>query len=299
MGPGGRNPYGCWHGSRSDGNTNPARGPRTWREKAEEEEEVEAVQPSATLEGRRLRFGAANAPEVAVPSGSAEPASLFELRERGEKSRPRASAGSRGSGRTALPVKTRGIMFGELLPIPTDLALDPPPKACYSCWHWVGHSCVRCPRPSSVFCHNCGQRGADYTVCPRCWAHRAYLKSRYGSDGPRLSASHRQGNVTTAAPETRSGPQDVTSRTEVPGRRVRRSQERPRTPVSPRRKVAALPGPVPAVAALAVARADRTCRTEKAHEAWRRESGPSVQQRSTQRPVTPRKPAVRSYLSRR
>ena len=108
-------------------------------------------------------------------------------------------------------MKTCGIMFGELLPIPTDPALDPPPKACYNCWQ-MGHSCVRCPRPSTVFCHNCGRRGADLTVCPQCWVtHRAYIRQKYGRDGPRQSTSHRQGNMAAATPESRTSERRVTT----------------------------------------------------------------------------------------
>ena len=148
------------------------------------------------------------------------------LAERGERSRSRTSTGSRGSGRGTLPVKSSGIMFGELLPIPADPALDPPPKACYNCWQ-MGHSCVRCPRPSTVFCHNCGRRGTDLTVCPRCWVtHRAYIQQKYGRDGPRLSTSHRQGQMAAAAPESRAGERRVpNSRAESPVERGGRSRE--------------------------------------------------------------------------
>ena len=114
---------------------------------------------------------------------------------RGGRSQSRGSLGSRERREIPPHIKTRGIMFGGLLPVPIDPALDPPLKACYNCWQ-EGHSCVRCPRPAGVFCHNCGRRGADLTVCPRCCvAHRAYLKERFGREGPRLSASHRQGNM--------------------------------------------------------------------------------------------------------
>ena len=49
MGSGGRDRYGCWQGGRGGGSIRSARGPCPWREKEKEEEEVEAVQPSATF----------------------------------------------------------------------------------------------------------------------------------------------------------------------------------------------------------------------------------------------------------
>ena len=54
-----------------------------------------------------------------------------------------------------------------------------------------------------------------------------------------------------------------------------------------------MPGPALAVATLAVAPARRTGRAEGAHEAWRQERGPRVQQRSPQHSETPREPVVR------
>ena len=55
-----------------------------------------------------------------------------------------------------------------------------------------------------------------------------------------------------------------------------------------------MPGPAPAVAALAVAPAYRAGRAEGTCERWRQERGLRVQQWSLQRSETPREPAVRS-----
>ena len=171
------------------------------------------------------------------------------------------SAGSGGGRRRTLPVKTRGIMFGDLPPIPTDPALDPPPKACYNCWQG-GHSCLRCPRTAGVYCHNCGRRGADLTVCPRCSvAHRAYLKNRFGRKDPRMPASHRQGVMATATTERETGSRDrrasaVAATVELPAPRRNRSterQQRREVAIQPTQERRNEPSGEPAVAAARVA----------------------------------------------
>ncbi|XP_058802880.1 uncharacterized protein LOC131670904 [Phymastichus coffea] len=75
-----------------------------------------------------------------------------------------------------LPIKTFGIMFGGLTPIPTNPTIDPPPRVCYNCWQ-PGHARKNCPRPfRAKICNNCGRRDEDLTTCPRCrLAHMRYL----------------------------------------------------------------------------------------------------------------------------
>lgn len=66
------------------------------------------------------------------------------------------------------PPRTTGVLFGGLRIIPTHPCLDPPPRACFSCWQ-RGHKSRNCPRPTSVpLCRNCGRRGVEVTECPRC-----------------------------------------------------------------------------------------------------------------------------------
>ena len=83
------------------------------------------------------------------------------------------------SSRTPIPVKTRGALFGDLLPIPTDPAIDPPPHHCFNCWQ-DGHSRTVCTRPVRTnFCYNCGRRGESLTTCPRCaHPHRLHMEGR-------------------------------------------------------------------------------------------------------------------------
>ena len=55
-------------------------------------------------------------------------------RERQEISRPTQRDASQSCGKELLTIKTRGIMFGKLESIPTDLVLDPSTKVYYNCW---------------------------------------------------------------------------------------------------------------------------------------------------------------------
>ena len=72
------------------------------------------------------------------------------------------------------PLKSQGVIFGDLDPIPIDPNIDPPPYHCFNCWR-RGHRFHDCQRPrSSILCHNCGRRGVKVKDCPRC--SRGHLK---------------------------------------------------------------------------------------------------------------------------
>ena len=161
-----------------------------------------------------------------------------------------------GNRRGGLPVKTRGIMFGDLVPIPTDPTLDRPPKRCYNCWQ-EGHSCLRCPRAPSVYCHNCGRRGADLTVCPRCCvAHQAYIQERNGRRGARPSSSRRRSGGATAAADrvTNLRTPEVAAAVALPPPRLRRPREEVSAPPRGRSPDARVPPPgVPTMAVASVA----------------------------------------------
>ena len=77
------------------------------------------------------------------------------------------------------PVRARGAQFGDLVRVPTNPTIDPPPYSCFNCWQW-GHSRLRCPRPSvAMFCYNCGRRGVTLRTCPRCeLPHRLHMEGR-------------------------------------------------------------------------------------------------------------------------
>ena len=93
---------------------------------------------------------------------------------------PRRSTGG-------LPVRTQGVRFGGLTPIPTDRRVDPEPHHCFNCWQ-RGHDALQCARPQAgQFCHNCGRRGVSMINCPRC---RAAFQRRLAA--PSQSTSHRQ-----------------------------------------------------------------------------------------------------------
>ena len=44
-----------------------------------------------------------------------------------------------------LPVRMRGVRFGDLTPIPTDRRVDPEPFHCFNCWQ-RGHNALQCTR---------------------------------------------------------------------------------------------------------------------------------------------------------
>ncbi|CAB0044516.1 unnamed protein product [Trichogramma brassicae] len=67
----------------------------------------------------------------------------------------------------SLPIKHRGVQFGNLTPIPTDKLLDPPPYTCFNC-RGRGHGNRDCPDPPTQYCENCGRRGCSRGTCPRC-----------------------------------------------------------------------------------------------------------------------------------
>ncbi|XP_043479892.1 uncharacterized protein LOC122509726 [Leptopilina heterotoma] len=83
-------------------------------------------------------------------------------------------------GNQTLPIITRGVMFGNLKPIPTDPKVDPPPGSCISCWE-MGHRRSKCPNPHYGYCCNCGRRGVTMTECPRCSEQHALdMMRKYG-----------------------------------------------------------------------------------------------------------------------
>ena len=286
MGLGGRNPYGCWPPTEASA---PVALPTHGDRKRKRKKRSRPYNPRRDLERDDYVSGLPTPPRSPTPPGRPCRPLSSQAREPRERSRSRASTGSRGSRRATLPVRTRGIMFGELRPIPTDPALDPPPKVCYNCWQG-GHSCVRCPRPPSVFCHNCGRHGADLTVCPRCQtAHRAYIRNTFGRDQPRLSASHRQGNMAAANPDPRrDAPQDVAPRNRAPVAQAGRPREQLRSTAPPRREVEGLPGPASSVAALVGAPVGRMDRVGRLPDTWRQENGPGSPPRSARRSDAPR-----------
>ena len=64
-------------------------------------------------------------------------------------------------------IKTRGILFGNLNPVPYDDDVDPPSRACFNCWKKT-HTRKNCPYDEEVVCHNCGMWGVLMSNCPRC-----------------------------------------------------------------------------------------------------------------------------------
>ena len=107
-----------------------------------------------------------------------------------------------------LPIRTMGVRFGDLTPIPTDRRVDPEPFHCFNCWQ-RGHDALQCARPQVMpFCHNCGRRGVNMVNCPRCRAayrrrleappriedHRHRSRSRQGTSRERPQP-HRRTNV--------------------------------------------------------------------------------------------------------
>ena len=100
-------------------------------------------------------------------------------------------------GRAPLAIKTRGIMFGRLVPIPTDPVVDPPPKVCYNCWQG-GHPLLKCPRRATrYFCNNCGRSGVAVYACPRCRAPNttATRRSKLGTGAEPPLAGRERGNA--------------------------------------------------------------------------------------------------------
>lgn len=78
------------------------------------------------------------------------------------------------------PVRTRGVMFGGILPLPRDPILDPPPGACFRCREH-GHTHHDCPKPpGDQYCFNCGRSFATLWTCVRCSsAHLKWLAEKY------------------------------------------------------------------------------------------------------------------------
>ncbi|KAJ8683402.1 hypothetical protein QAD02_019194 [Eretmocerus hayati] len=99
-------------------------------------------------------------------------------------SRPATS--KKQSKKSSLPIKTWGVIFKDLDPIPTDPTIDPPPKTCYNCWQ-KGHSQRTCPRPKvGRFCNNCGRRNVEINTCPRCKRRNAEYLSEFRKTGKTL-----------------------------------------------------------------------------------------------------------------
>ncbi|XP_043482013.1 uncharacterized protein LOC122511051 [Leptopilina heterotoma] len=88
--------------------------------------------------------------------------------------------------REALPRKTTGVMFNDLVSIPTDPTIDPPPRCCQNCWR-KGHKKSQCTKKvTEAHCDNCGRKYVTVANCPRCApGYRKYLmrgKRNYRSD---------------------------------------------------------------------------------------------------------------------
>ncbi|XP_043480324.1 uncharacterized protein LOC122510011 [Leptopilina heterotoma] len=81
--------------------------------------------------------------------------------------------------REALPRKKTGVLFNDLVSIPTDPTIDPPPRACMNCWR-KDHNKSHCPKPiTEAHCENCGRKYQTVATCPRCASgYRKYLMRR-------------------------------------------------------------------------------------------------------------------------
>lgn len=119
-------------------------------------------------------------------------------REQPARPRHESSSGTSGnygrSRRDDLRIIRSGVMFGNLIPIPTDPKVDPPFRACFNCWS-MDHRQERCPRPEERGrCLNCGRRGVTMTTCPRCAEpHLKDMRQRYGEKEYRRYREKRQG----------------------------------------------------------------------------------------------------------
>lgn len=79
----------------------------------------------------------------------------------------------------ALPRKKTEVMFDDLVSIPTDPTIDPPPRACHNCWR-KGHNKSKCPKKiTKSCCDNCGRKFHTVATCPRCApGYRRFLLNR-------------------------------------------------------------------------------------------------------------------------
>ena len=101
-----------------------------------------------------------------------------------------------------LPVRTMGVRFGDLAPIPTVRRVDPEPYHCFNCWQ-RGHDALQSARPQVMpFCHNCGRRGVNIADCPRCRA--AYRRRAAGP--PRDEPRRRREGATPSSSRDRPEP---------------------------------------------------------------------------------------------
>lgn len=89
-------------------------------------------------------------------------------------------------------VRSRGIVYGELEPVPLDPKVDPDWDICFNCWK-PGHSHKECKHPKYYdYCRNCGRRGVNWTNCPRCAkGYRDYQKWRVENNRPEYKERER------------------------------------------------------------------------------------------------------------
>ena len=118
------------------------------------------------------------------PRDAGRPAELTP-KEKERENRPPEGVRPR---RTSPPrrILTRGIIFGGLVAIPFDKAVDTEEGNCFNC-RGSGHRRSQCPwARGNPFCHNCGRRWVNMTTCPRC--AKTYLLRRSGrrSTDPRV-----------------------------------------------------------------------------------------------------------------
>lgn len=80
--------------------------------------------------------------------------------------------------RKPLAIKRTGVLFDGLELIPTDPAIDPPPRNCFNCWE-PGHKRTNCHKSTmGRFCNNCGRKNEDLNTCPRCkFAHKNWQET--------------------------------------------------------------------------------------------------------------------------
>lgn len=121
-----------------------------------------------------------------LPSRSEVPSpepGIVDQQDSGVSEHVRRDTSRQGGNNGTLPPRTRGVMFGGLVPIPTDRRIDPPLGVCFNCWQ-PGHRQSQCPRPKvRMFCRNCGQDGVDLTTCPRCSApHRQWIEENFAQE---------------------------------------------------------------------------------------------------------------------
>ncbi|KAL7294211.1 hypothetical protein TKK_0012229 [Trichogramma kaykai] len=136
----------------------PSTGPQEW------DLDLESTPP--TVSSRPIMM--AGPPPDLVNQGSLPAPELFGPSQLLSRDRARIQHhGEENNAERPLPIKYRGVQFGNLTPIPTDKFLDPPPYTCFNC-RGRGHGNRNCPQPPTQYCENCGRRGCTRGTCPRC-----------------------------------------------------------------------------------------------------------------------------------